>query len=258
MIASGCIQPRYAEQSLSLEAACTADVTGVGTLEVESDYLPAVINCENGAASFEALKAQAVAARSYLYYRLETSGEISDGTGDQVYSCGRAPTTEHLRAVAETSGEVLRYSGVQVAAFYVAGALQSPPDCLGGTDDPTDTEQWVTNNDGRSAAEITQTMLGFVDPGNNANRGCMSQNGSDCLAEMGRDYDSILRFYYGADIEIERAIGPCVVGGDAGPEMPGGQDSQDSKGCGCQSGGSPAGGGFLAASLLLLGLRRRS
>src|SRR5262245_46539904 len=74
-------QRRTAESAAPLEARCSAEVTGSGTVDVETDYLPHVIACENGAASFEALRAQAIAARSYLYYKLETSGSIGDGTG---------------------------------------------------------------------------------------------------------------------------------------------------------------------------------
>lgn len=196
----------------ALSAQCTVDVVGVGTIDVESDYLPHVVQCENGAAAPAALAAQAVAARSYLYYRLATGdGTISDGQGDQVYSCGRDPAPEHVTAVQETAGQVLQYQGTPVAAFFVAGALQDPPDCQGGTDDPTGTEQYVTYNQGLSGDAITQTSLGFVDPSNHANRGCMSQNGSNCLAQAGDDVDTILRFYYGDDIEIVQATGPCVT-----------------------------------------------
>ena len=120
----------------ALDAFCQADVTGVGLLEVEGDYLAHVVACENGAASQAALEAQAVAARSYLYYKLETSGAIGDGQGDQVYTCARAPGPEHFAAVEATSGQVLRYQGTQVAAFYVAGARNQPaPSCRGSSDD---------------------------------------------------------------------------------------------------------------------------
>src|SRR4029079_6008943 len=74
--------------SHALEAFCEADVSGSGTLDVENDYIPQVVVCENGGASLEALKAQAVAARTYLYYKLKRQGSIGDGQGDQVYTCG--------------------------------------------------------------------------------------------------------------------------------------------------------------------------
>ena len=196
-----------------LTAYCQAVVVGVGTLDTETEYLPNVINCENGDADFVALKALAIAARSVLYYKMEGAGQIRDGTGDQVYSCARSSSLndEHRRAVRETSGLVLRYSGTQVYGFYVAGALQEPPACVGGTLDETGTEYHVTYNEGRSGAGLVQSPLGLVDPGNHANRGCLSQNGSHCLAQAGRSYEEILHFYYGADIEIEQAEGGCVT-----------------------------------------------
>jgi hypothetical protein len=248
-------------------AFCEAEVAGQGLLEVEGDYLAHVVACENGAASFEALKAQAVTARSYLYYKLERQGSIGDGQGDQVYSCARPPDAEHFQAVADTAGQVLRYHDTQVAAFYVAGARnQPPPGCVGSTDDPTDTEKWVTYNEGLSGDAVMQTALGFVSPTNWANRGCMSQNGSHCLAESGRGYDEILRFYYGADIELVTAEGPCVPTGGGGPDAGGGGDGGGGGGggdgdgveggCGCRAGGrrGGAGGGgrALAAALALL------
>jgi hypothetical protein len=237
----------------AVEAQCQVTVNGVGTIDVETDYLPHVVQCENGAAAPTALEAQAVAARSYLYYRLATGdGTIDDGTGDQVYSCGRTPGPEHLAAVEATSGEVLQYQGTQVAAFFVAGALQDPGACMGGTDDPTGTEGFVTYNEGLSGDQIHQTSLGFVDPSNHANRGCLSQNGSDCLARAGRDLPSILTFYYGEDIETPIAQGACITAHpDAGP---GASDDADDTG-GCNASG---GGGLGLALLLLLPFRRRS
>ena len=265
--------PRLERLSQPLEAFCTADVEGVGQLDTELEYLPNVVNCENGAADFEALKAQAVAARSYLYYRLETGGSISDGTGDQVYSCGREPSDAHRLAVEETSGMVLQYQGTQVAAFYVAGSLQDPPECRGGTNDPTNTERYVTYNEGLSGDGIVQTTLGFVDPSNLANRGCMSQNGSDCLSEQGRGVDSILRFYYGDDIEVVTAEGPCIVGQDvpdagvssldanAGDDGDDGDDGEANGGglsAGCSTSGESSSLGFsLALAVGLLVVRRR-
>lgn len=247
------------ERAQGLDAYCQATVNTAGgavTVDVETDYLPRVVNCENGAADQAALEAQAVAARSYLYYRLDDTGDIGDGQGDQVYTCGRTPGPEHVAAAASTAGVVLRYppatAAVQVAAFYVAGARdQVGPGCRGSTDDPTNTERYVTYNEGQSGADVTQTTLGFVSPTNFANRGCMSQNGADCLAEEGRSFDDILRFYYGADIVIEHAIGDCAPEVDAGTGGSDGGDPADGEttgGCGCASGG----GDHAATGLIVL------
>lgn len=200
-------------QALPLEAICEAEVDGSGRVDVETDYLPHVVACENGGADFAALQAQAVAARTYLYYKIGRQGHIGDGQGDQVYSCGRAPGPEHIEAAASTAGRVLRYHGDVIAAFYVAGAIPSTGDCrpAPGDRDPTGTEHFVTYNEGRAGEGIEQTTLGWVNPQNWANRGCKSQNGADCLAEHGYAWEDIVRFYYGDDIEIIGTDGPCVA-----------------------------------------------
>lgn len=210
-MAGACAKERVDKRPSLVTAYCEAVVTGVGALEVETEYIPNVVSCENGAAGLEALKAQAVAARSYLYYRLDREGMIGDGQHEQVYGCGRVPSMLTYMAADATSGEVIMYRGIQVAGFYVAGAKQAPPSCTGGQRDPTSTEAYVTYNQGKSGGQVLQTNLGFVHPENQANRGCKSQNGATCLAEAGWTYDEILRFYYGEDIEIVKAEGPCVT-----------------------------------------------
>jgi hypothetical protein len=211
--------PPMTQRSSLGEAYCQAAVSNHGIVAVETEYLPRVVQCENGNAGFEALKAQAVAARSYLYYQLDRIGQIADGPRAQVYGCGRPPSPRVHAAVRATSGEILAYRGTQVAGFYVAGAKHRPPECsLGqlfprglGVEDPFDTEHYVTYNAGRSGREVEQTTLGLVDPRNRSNRGAKSQNGAACLAAQGRTYQEILRFYYGEDIELTQAEGPCVV-----------------------------------------------
>lgn len=191
------------------EAFCEANVIGVGIIDVENDYLPHVVHCENGGAPFAALKAQAVAARSYLYYKLQTRGAIEDGQQDQVYSCAGSPTAEQVLAVSETSGQVLTFAGATLCAFYVAGAKQSRPACVGNTDHYT--ERFITHNWGLAGSDLHQTPLGLIHPDNQQNRGCMSQWGARCLAEEGWMYRDILAFYYGADFTLETAVGPCIV-----------------------------------------------
>ncbi len=196
----------------ALTAYCEANVNGVGTLDVETEYLPRVVNCENGGAPLEALKAQAVAARTYLYYKLETSGSINDGQSDQVYGCQRNPSEIHYQAVRETAGQVLRYNNKVIASFYVAGAIPQVPSCIATPQDtdPTSTEEYVTYNEGNRGAQVEQSTLGWVNANNYRNRGCKSQNGAKCLANQGRSYDEILRFYYGEDIDLTQANGDCI------------------------------------------------
>ncbi len=193
-------------------AYCTVNLEGQ-SIPTESDYLPHVVACENGSAPFEALKAQAVAARTFAYYKMDSSGILHDGTGDQVYTCSRQPQQVHYDAVNATAGQVLRYDSVTICSFFVAGAIPSTNDCVAAASDsdPTNTERYVTYNEGLTGNNIHQTTLGWVNSGNDYNRGCLSQNGSSCLdSRRSYDYRDILRFYYGADIAIVTAEGPCI------------------------------------------------
>jgi len=192
------------------EAICTARVRKRGSYNVETYYLPRVVACEFGEAPPEAMRAQAIAARSYLYYMMASRGSIGDSQADQVFSCGRTPDERHLQAVSDTSGQFLRYRGVTVAGFYVAGATPNATTCVGrGT---RGTERYVTYNENLEGSQVRQSKLGWVSSTNLANRGAMSQNGAECLANSGYRAEDILHFYYGADIEIAQAIGPCVTG----------------------------------------------
>jgi MYXO-CTERM domain-containing protein len=193
------------------QAYCNVEVTGSGNLAMETDYLPHVIQCENGGANLQALKAQAIAARSVAYYNMATQGSICDSQGCQVYSCGATPGPEHLQAVAETSGQYLSFAGLLTYGFYVAGdSSVAPPSCVGNSGA---TENYVTYNEGKTGPDVEQTTLGYVGPpGYGQNRGCMGQWAARCL-ENDKGYDAlgILRFFYGADIGILTAPGPCVT-----------------------------------------------
>ncbi|WP_432798109.1 SpoIID/LytB domain-containing protein [Poriferisphaera sp. WC338] len=199
----------------------TIDVTGTyaGTYDIESVYLPGVVAHENGFAHEEALKAQAVAARTYAYYKkLVTSpGSIANGTSDQVFRKSGYQTRvqqKHYDAVAATAGEVLTFNGNIIAGFYVAGGKPTalpltPTDTTtpAFSSDPTNTEKWVTYtypNDDIGNSNLG-TPLGFQ--GSPRNRGAMSQNGSNYLAtSRDMNYIDILKYYYGADIQVETTI----------------------------------------------------
>ncbi|HVO30450.1 MAG TPA: SpoIID/LytB domain-containing protein [bacterium] len=205
-----------------IAAYCQITVTGKGVKAMEDDYLPHVVHCENGGAGPEALKEQAVAARSYAYYKIETSGAVSDGQGDQVYTCSSGPTQAEIDAVNATRGQILVYHGDVIAAFFVAGAKPSNhTSCVATASDPdsTNTEQYVTYNEGKSGTQVTQTTLGYVNPSNYRNRGCMSQWGSRCLDSAGASYADMVQFYYGMDIGLDTAPGTCTTG-VAAPEPP--------------------------------------
>ena len=224
------------------EAYCTAVVDGVGSIDAEQDYLPNVVNCEDGAAGLEALKAQAIAARSALYYAMGTHGSICDSQSCQVYSCGKTPSAIHHQAVDETSGVYLAYNGNVTYGAYLAGDPNTaPPSCVGPAD-----SSYVTYNEGKSGTDVEQTTMLWVwdpaDAGYGTNRGCMSQNGASCLEDsLGYDDVQILQFYFGADIQLLQAPGSCVL------PLPGEGGAGGAAGAGAGAGGAGGGaspGGF--------------
>jgi hypothetical protein len=214
------------------------------------DYLPNVVNQEDGtnqlpgagggANSLAAYEAQAVAARSFLYYQQPTNGGfIIDSVANQVYSSSTnafAPTALEELATQLTDGIVLEYNGNQntastssadkvttgdviVDGFFVAGAYPTASDpnfgmptsaqSASGTDDPTQTENSVTYNRGVYGSNIAQSNRGFVNIGNLQDRGGLSQNGIDYLTTnvdpgtgLTFNYADALRYYYGADINL--------------------------------------------------------
>ena len=218
---------RAAERVNQVSSAyCSISVTGHGSVDMELDYLPHVIACENNGAGLEALKAQAIAARSVAYYNMATQGSICDGQGCQVYSCGATPTAKQKQAVKETAGMYLSYGGMLTYGFYVNGdSKTSPPSCKGSTS--VSIEKYITYNEGKTGTSVKQTSLGYIGPpGYGQNRGCMGQWGARCLENgKGYDYKQILQFYYGKDIKILTASGSCVAPTDTdGDGVP---DSKD-------------------------------
>ncbi len=235
------VNPEFSVSRAPLTAYCQANVKGVGTVDMETDYVPNVVHCENGGSNEQGLRVQAVAARTYAYYKLGTGAQLDDGTSDQVYSCpSRAPSAAQFAkmqaAADDTSGVVLQYQGTQVCGFFVAGAKQQylNEDCR-FPDYPAETstkdgwvyhQKYVTYNYGLSGTPVNtsktdftstgfrQTTLGYVAKTFKVNRGCMGQNGSTCLGAKGWQWREILKFFYGDDIEIVKAEGSCIKSGD--------------------------------------------
>lgn len=171
-----------------------------GWMDLE-DYVARVCTQENGAAAFEALKAQAVAARTYVLWAMRDEAPIGtpekpipNSQSFQTYAAVATPAC--TAATAQTRGLVLRFGGALVVASYVAGARLD--DAGAASSDPTRTEKWVTYNRGRAGPQVVKTPL--LDTSRADNRGCMSQNGADWMARRGHDFVTILRFYYGDDV----------------------------------------------------------
>jgi MYXO-CTERM domain-containing protein len=222
------IQQVHQDVSPPSKAHCSITVSGKGAKSMEDDYLPHVITCENGGANLQALKAQAIAARSVAYYAIATNGSICDGQGCQVYSCGATPSAKAKQAVKETAGQYLSYGNMLTYGFYVSGDPNtSAPSCKGSSSHPM--EKYVTYNSGLSGTNVKQTSLGYIGPpGYGQNRGCMSQWGARCLENSkGQDYKQILKFYYGTDIKIIQATGSCVPTAPVDTDGDGVNDDKD-------------------------------
>ena len=200
----------------AVDAITVRDDNGTGgffTVGFEDNYLPNVVLRENGQASFEALKAQAVAARTFAYYKFGTGQSfLRNSQADQVYSLGgqrNNPGGRWNQAVAETEGEFLSFNNVTTASFYVAGAIPSSSSGVAGPNDfdPTNTQRFVTYNRLNDLAGPNNrgSSLGFrgtLSNPNYPNRGAMSQNGADTLSDNGAYYADILKFFYGGDIQL--------------------------------------------------------
>lgn len=126
----------------------------VCTLSVE-DYLLGVVPYEmSNSFPLEALKAQAVCARTYAlsHVKPDQSYDVVDTTNDQVFRGVNLSYTNAIRAVQETAGVVGGWKGQLATCFYSAsngGQTDLPENVWGGggdygyyamTDDPFDLE----------------------------------------------------------------------------------------------------------------------
>lgn len=181
-----------------------------GWLRFEEDYLPRVVTRENGHGPPEALKAQAIAARTYVlramrdHRTLGRTVPIINSEKFQTYAKSAFKTCIH--AVETTRGVVARYQERLIVGNYVAGALwtNGAPGA-----DAANTERFVTYNEGRRGKFVKPTKL--ADTRRSDNRGCMSQNCANWLAGQGRRHPEILRYFYGADLEISKSRGVVEV-----------------------------------------------
>jgi stage II sporulation protein D len=109
---------------LRIQQAPGGGLTVVNRLDMET-YLLGVVPREIGRFDldiYEAIKAQAVAARTYAYTylgrRSEQGFDVYATVEDQVYGGASAENETVNRAVRETSGEILAYNGRPITAYY--------------------------------------------------------------------------------------------------------------------------------------------
>ena len=193
-------EPTGELQQRAISAICTARVLVGGGAERQlpmEEYIYHVVTCEHGQAPLEALKAQAVAARSFAYYVMTVEKRaLKDGQSDQVYSCAGRDYPNHPRsalikqAVDATVGEVLSVGGDILCAFYVNGSVPTTSSCIPSPKAGLDSKATFDNTSGAPSS------LGWSKSPNN--HGCMSQNSATCLdSKRGYGYEAILAFFYG-------------------------------------------------------------
>jgi len=125
-------------------------LTVVNQVELE-DYLCGVLGSEMPRSwPLEALKAQAVAARTYAIYKLEKHSspdfELLPTVADQVYGGVYSEDSRTSRAVYETRGRILAWEGQPIKAYYHS--------CCGGH----------TEDGDRVFAENRPVLRGVEDP----------------------------------------------------------------------------------------------
>ena len=151
------------------------------------DYLLGVVPAEMPSKwNYEALKAQAIAARSYAIAnrgkRASHGYDLKDTPEDQAYGGASAETATTNSAVIETKGEVITYNKKIIPAYYSASA--------GGH---TRNSGSVWNKD----LPFLKSVPSFDEDVKKNGHGLgMSQHGANRLAQNGYSAYQILTYYY--------------------------------------------------------------
>jgi SpoIID/LytB domain protein len=154
------------------------------------DYVSGVLPYEmDNSFPLEALKAQAVAARTYAIRAQTTSGhyDVTDTTTHQVFRGVNAAKTRCIQAVEETWGVVLKYQGAYVGAYYSAsngGQTASNSHVWGSTalgylpvrDDPYDLA---------NPSSVTKSYLIYSTPANGSSVSAYSMIQSALASKLG-------------------------------------------------------------------------
>lgn len=171
-------------------------LTVINDVDMEN-YLKGVVPSEMPSSwEIEALKAQAIAARSYAIANLGKRGslgfDLKDTPEDQAYGGASVETTRTNSAVDETSGLVLTYNYKVISAFYSASA--------GG--------QTINAKDvwGSDLPYIRSVNSYDGDVKKNGHGIGMSQHGANNLAKQGYNAYQILQYFY-KNVKFARADG---------------------------------------------------
>ncbi len=116
------INGRLYRDKIKIVPGLNGDILAINELSLE-DYLPGVMGSEMSSQwPPEALKAQAVAARTYAVFQKRNRAgalfDVDSGVNDQVYGGLKKEDPNARQAVRETEGELLTYGGAPIFAVY--------------------------------------------------------------------------------------------------------------------------------------------
>ena len=108
------------------------------SLSIEDYLLGVVPNEMSDSFPIEALKAQAICARTYAMRKIGSSGawDVVDTTNDQVFRAVQPSNKNSAQAVADTAGLIITSGGKLIEAWYSAsngGQTELPLHVWGGT-----------------------------------------------------------------------------------------------------------------------------
>ena len=185
------------------------------SLELE-EYLCGVVPAEvYESSAMDALKAQAVAARTFALKRALAGIVVDDTTAFQAYRAELATSSPRSRqAVTETAGQVLCYGGELIDCFYSAsnGGQTKRSGDVWSRHYPYYVNKADPWDAAASAEKPTKPSHGIG----------LSQIGAIWAAKNGISYNEILAFYYdGAAIVSDYGNGGVVEFSDETPETGG-------------------------------------
>lgn len=160
------------------------NLTVINDIDLEN-YLKGVVPSEMPPSwEEEALKAQAIAARSFALANLGKQSkhgyDLKDNTEDQAYGGASSETNATNKAVEDTHGLVLTYDMKIISAYYFASA--------GGM---TNTSIWGAD------VPYVRSVPSFDDDVKKNGHGVgMSQHGANNLAKQGYNAYQILQYFY--------------------------------------------------------------
>ncbi len=158
----------------------------INKLNIE-DYIRGVVPSEMPSSwEYEALKAQAVAARSYALANIGKRGsqgyDLNDTPQDQAYGGASAEKIKTNRAVKDTESIVIIYDLKIIPAYYSASA---------GGQTKNASDVWT-----RDLPYIKSVPSFDSNVKKNGHGIGMSQHGANNLAKQGYSYPQILRYFY--------------------------------------------------------------